>query len=256
MCLVSSSDFTIDDCANAPKAVRKLKKSIAVEPTVPSEITWDQLEDDEFDVVEEIQEDGTKNFVYKKKRNHSRSETENIDEESGVSYPEIVWHHISRFIKPEDVGRFAGINKNTYAITKKESFWRSLYRDYCENHPKLPERLRLENSYKVYGLRQRVIRALHHTYDIFIKKVVQRAAHDSRPHLLVKRRCVSVWFCKGPLLWSIFFKFKKMSPLKRVHTGTDFIEELGRVDANPEEDSQVLQVMRLLCCFSIFYLLL
>lgn len=221
----------------------KLKKSVVTEPP-SSELSWDQLQDGDFDIIEEVNEDGIKNFVYKKKRNHSKSETANINEQSGIDYPEIVWYHISKYIKPEDVGRFAGINTTTYALTKTETFWRSLYRDYCENHPKLPERLRLENSYKVYGLRQRVIRALYHTYDVFVKKIAQNAAHDSRPHLLVKRRCVNVWFCKGPLLWSIFFKFKKQFPLQRLETtGLNFIEELGRVDANPEEDSQVLQVI-------------
>lgn len=220
--------------------------------TIIAEQTWDQIQDEDFDIIEEVDEDGIKNFVYKKKRNHSKSDHENIDERPGIVYPEIVWYLISRYIKPEDVGHFAGINRATYAITKRESFWRGLYEQFCADHPKLPERLRIENSYKVYGLRQRVIRALYHTYGVFVKKVAQQAVHDSKPHQLVKRRCVNVWFCKGVSHWSIYFKFKKLSHMNGVSTGFNFLEELGRVDANPEEDSQVLQVKltyKLLCSY-------
>ncbi|XP_034829137.1 transmembrane protein 183 [Maniola hyperantus] len=233
----TNSDFTINDCANAPKPVSRVKKSVTTEPK--PEKSWDELQDDDFDIIEETNADGTKSFVYKKKRNHSKSETD-FQECPGVVYPEIVWYLISSYIKPEDVGNFAGINQATYSITKRESFWRALYKRYCQNNPKLPEKLRIENNYKLYGLRQRVIRALYHTYDVFIQKVQRQASHDSHPHELVRRRCVNVWYCKGPTYWSVYFKLKKLKPerVKRVH----FIEELGRIDANPEEDSQVLQV--------------
>ncbi|CAH0399655.1 unnamed protein product [Chilo suppressalis] len=234
-----NADFTINDSANALKPVGKLRKSVETAP--PPELSWDQLQDEEYDLVEEINEDGTKSIIRKKKRNHSKCEN-NIDDSPGIVYPEIVWYLISKFIKPEDVGRFAGINRSAYAITKRESFWRSLYNKYCENKLKLPDRLRLENSYKVYGLRQRVIRALYHTYKVFNMKVAHQATQDSKPHELVKRRCVNVWFHKGVQYWSIYFKFKKLHPLERFEMATSLIEELGRVDANPEENSQVLQV--------------
>lgn len=38
----------------------------------------------------------------------------------------------------------------------------------------------------------------------------------------------------------MYFKFKKSTPYRRIEM--DFIDELGRIDANPEEDAQVLQV--------------
>ncbi|KAL4709721.1 hypothetical protein ACJJTC_005524 [Scirpophaga incertulas] len=238
---VISRDFTINDCANAPKPVTKLKKS--VEATAPPDLSWDQIVDEEYDFIEEINEDGTKQFVYKKKRNNSKS-NDNIDDQSSVVYPEIVWYLISKFIKPEDVGRFAGINKVTYAITKRESFWRLLYKYHCKNHPNLPVKLRLENSYKTYGLRQRVIRALYHTYDVFVKRITKQQFFGVTPHHLVKHCCINVWFGKGPQQWAVFFKFKKICPLQRLMTSApvDFIEELGKVDANPEENCQVLQV--------------
>lgn len=234
-------DFTINDSANAPKPVGRVKKSTAVEPV--ADFSWDQIQDDDFDIVEEIAADGTKNFVYRKKKN-SKSEFVNIEDRPGVVYPEILWYQISKYIKPEDIGNFAGINKTTYAITRQKSFWRTIYKRYCERSPKLPDRLRIENSFKNYGLRQRVIRALYHTYDVFVKKVAQQALHDSKPHELVKRRCVNVWFCKGTSHWSIYFKLKKLWPMER-NGQFDFIEELGRIDANPEENAQVLQVCNL-----------
>lgn len=221
----------------------RVKKSTANEAEV-ADIPWDQVSHDaidHFDIVEEIYADGTKNFVYKKKINSSKSEPDDIKTRPGIIYPEIVWYQISKYIKPEDIGNFAGINKTTYSITGQKSFWRAIYKRYCENNTKLPNRLKIENSYRNYGLRQRVIRALYHTYDVFIQKVFQQSFHDCKPHELVRRRCVNVWFCKGASNWSIFFKFKKVQPMANIGD-IDIIEELGRIDANPEESSQVLEV--------------
>ncbi|XP_013189533.1 putative transmembrane protein 183BP isoform X2 [Amyelois transitella] len=238
-------DVTISDSADAPKVVSKLKKFTGVGPEIiKSEMTWDQMNSDSTDheIVEEFNPDGTKSFVYKKKRNRSKSEA-SIDDRPGLVYPEIVWYHLSPYIKPEDVGHFAGINRSTYAITKTEKFWKGLYKQYCENRPRLPEKLRIENSYTVYGLRQRVIRALFHTYNLFFKRVMHEATQDSKPHDLVKRRCVNVWFSEGPTYWYVYFKFKKSFVTKTAgRWEVDFLEELGKVDANPEEDCQVLQV--------------
>lgn len=242
------SDFTLNDCANAPKPVSRVKKSAPAE-AVPPELPWDRIQDEDFDIVEEILEDGCKTFVYRRKKQVHKPE-DNIDTRPGIEYPEIVWYLISHYIKPEEVGHFAGINKATYAITKRESFWRTLYKRYCQNHPKLPERLRIENSYMVYGLQQRVIRALYHTYDVFINKVSSQQLHDYKPHALLKRRCVNVWYRKAPCYWIVYFKLKRVYGCQRETEAVDFIEELGRIDANPEEDSQVLQVHSLIKSFS------
>ncbi|XP_011552162.3 transmembrane protein 183A [Plutella xylostella] len=248
-CRLNTGDFSINDSANAPKPVSRVKKSTTVE-NVPPELSWDEIPDDDFDIVEEVNSDGTKNFVYKKKKRSTKCEQENIEDRPGIEYPEIVWYLISKYIKPEDIGRFAGINKATYAITKRESFWRELYSTYCEYSRSLPTSLRLENSFKYYGLRQRVIRALHYTYDVFTKRVVVLSAHDSRPHELVRRRCVNVWYLKCNSYWVVYFKFKKIHPLQKNESSiaADFIEELGRIDANPEEDSKVLQVTSINFC--------
>lgn len=122
-------------------------------------------------------------------------------------------------------------------MTKNKSFWITLYKRHCEDSPKLPERLRAD-SFKAYGLRQTVIRALFHTYDLFIKRIIQQ---DRRPHQLVNRMCTNVWFCKGLTYWNVYFKLKRPNT-QTTEAGKDLIEELGRVDANPEEDTQVLLV--------------
>ncbi|CAB3237566.1 unnamed protein product [Arctia plantaginis] len=226
-------DFTLDDCANATKAVKTLKKSVLQTDTV--EASWDEIQDD-LDIVEEIAPDGTKKLVCKQKKSQSVL----IKDRPGLEYPEIVWYLISKYVKPEDIATFARINKSAYRATKNKSFWLLLYKRHCEYHPRLPEKLR-SDSFKAYGLRQTVIRALFYTYDVFVKRIAQMATQDSTPHLLVNRRCVNVWFCKGLTHWSVYFKLKKIK-LHREKNALDFIEELGRIDANPEEDTQVLHV--------------
>lgn len=214
------------------KPVKTIRKS-ATEPTI--ETSWDDIQDD-VDIIEETAADGTKKFVYKQKKPQDIP----VDQRPGMEYPEIIWYLISKYIKPEDIGNFARINKATYCVTKNKAFWLHIYKRHCERHPRLPEKLR-SDSFKAYGLRQTVIRALFHTYDIFIKRIARQATQDSRPHLLVNRKCVNVWFCKGLTYWSVYFKLKKPQ-LEKQESGMDFIEELGRIDANPEEDTQVLQV--------------
>ncbi|CAH2260095.1 jg4812 [Pararge aegeria aegeria] len=238
-----NADFTINDCANAPKPVGKAKKS-ATKEALP-EKSWEDLHDEDFEILQDEDPEGPKVFVYKKKKNHSKCEIGH-NNHVGIVYPEIVWYLISPFIKPEEVGNFAGINRATYSITKRESFWRALYKKYCQNKPNLlPEKFRIENDYRLYGLRQKVIRALYHTYDVFIQKVIRDTAQMisgryTRPYELVGRRCVNVWYSKEPTQFSLYFKLKKLNH-QRVER-RDFIEELGRIDANPEEDTQILEV--------------
>lgn len=67
------------------------------------------------------------------------------------------------------------------------------------------------------------------------------SVHDSKPRELIKRRCVNMWFCKSRTNWTLFFKFKlPQQQVKKVEY--DFMEELERLDANPEIDNKILQV--------------
>lgn len=56
-------------------------------------------------------------------------------------YPNDVWYLISEQLEPGDVGRFALICKQTYAITTSMKFWRNLYRRYYDRNVELPVRL-------------------------------------------------------------------------------------------------------------------
>ncbi|XP_021193454.3 putative transmembrane protein 183BP isoform X1 [Helicoverpa armigera] len=223
-------DFTLNDSANARKPIREVRK--VMNPTM--ELSWADIGDDTDAMIEEIAEDGTRKLVYKKKK---KPEETPIDDRPGIEYPEILFYLISKYIKPESIGAFARINKSAYAVTRNKAFWMLQYKRHCEKSPYLPEKLRMD-SYKTYGLRQTVIRALYHTHDHFIRKIVR---HDVKPHQLVSRVCVNVWFCKGLTYWNVYFKLKKPQ-LQLPSTDKDFIEELGRIDANPEEGTQVLLV--------------
>ncbi|XP_041980111.1 transmembrane protein 183 [Aricia agestis] len=231
-----NADFTLNDSANAPKPVGRVKKS--VKPDANPVASWEDLEDNEYDVLEEIDTDGNSQLLFVKKQNSTHTSDEVFE---GVVYPEIVWYLISKFVKPEDVGKFALINKATYAITKRESFWRQMYYKYCKNHPRLPEKLKIENSFVTYGLRQRVIRGLFYTYRKFFQSTLQNI--ECSPHKLIRRRCVSVWYCKLRSNWSIFFKLKRQTVDQKLSVDKiNFLQELGRVDANPDEGCKVLQV--------------
>lgn len=201
--------------------------------------SWEDLDDNDNDLIEEINSDGSKSLVSVKKNEHSKNETEY----EGVIYPEIVWYLISSYIEPEDIGHFAGINKATYAITKRESFWRALYLKYCKNHPRLPEKLCIENSFVAYGLRQRVIRALYYTYNKLFNRACDASLIEHSPHQLVRRRCINLWYHKARSCYMIYFKFRKQIVHQQLSVDKiNFIRELGRIDANPDDNCQVLQV--------------
>lgn len=45
-----------------------------------------------------------------------------------TKYPADLWFLISGYIRPEDVGRFALICRQSYNVTRSSGFWRQLYR--------------------------------------------------------------------------------------------------------------------------------
>ncbi|GBP47222.1 Transmembrane protein 183 [Eumeta japonica] len=235
-------DVTLYDSANAPKCVTRLKKWNTVEPSDVIN-SWDDCNEDEFDVIEETNDDGTTQLVFSRKKKKKKPEQVSMDNRPGCVYPEIIWYFISRYVKPEEIGTFAAINKTTYAITNTESFWRSIYSRYCENSPKLPETLKMENNCSAYGLRQRVVRALYYTYDAFTSRVLN-PDRGKKPHQLLKMQCVNMWYSKGQSHWSICFKFKRPNPLEGTKSEIpDIMEELSRIDINPDDNKVILQVI-------------
>ncbi|XP_035456164.2 putative transmembrane protein 183BP isoform X1 [Spodoptera frugiperda] len=225
-------DFTLNDCANAPKPVKEIRKPAIIDPAM--ERNWDELPEDS-EVEPEVQ-DGQITLVYKNKKKNTEPP---LDNRPGKEYPEIIFYLLSKYIKPEDIASFARINKSAYLVTKSKAFWMLQYKRHCENHPKLPEKLRFE-SLKSYGLRQTVIRSLYHTYDVLNYRIVRK---EIPPNRLVSWVCVNVWYNRGLTYWNVYFKLKRPQMYeKRISVDEDLIEEMGRIDANPEEGAQVLMV--------------
>lgn len=106
-----------------------------------------------------------------RQRRKTTSTSENVEDLRGKVYPLDIWYLISEYIRPEDVGRFAGICKLSYAVVCSPKFWFSLYRRYVHIYKRkhksiacLPERLQPESMFRLYGLRTSVIRALFYLY--------------------------------------------------------------------------------------------
>ncbi|KAJ2950874.1 hypothetical protein O0L34_g5234 [Tuta absoluta] len=239
MQVIPGADFSLNDSANAPKPVVRLKKSDTVDP---GDIAWDKLQSDDYEIFEEVNSDGSKNFVYKKKKKPVKTEMDNIEDRPGEVYPEIVYYFISRYLKPEQTLTFALLCKDAYGVTRTEAYWRRMYERYCRKKKKiLPKKLQIEHNFRAYGLRQRVIRALYHTYAPF-NSSLSLLVHKNTPHMLVKRRCVNVWYDRRVDKWNVYFKLKEQSPLDKPKTPANFVDKLGRIDANSEEGIKLLQV--------------
>lgn len=85
-----------------------------------------------------------------------------------------LWHHISKRVDPEDIGRFALICRQTAYVTSTTEFWKCQYRKHAtaDKLYKLPKQLQpncVLNSVK--GLRTNVVRTLFLTYQPFIERM-------------------------------------------------------------------------------------
>lgn len=62
-------------------------------------------------------------------RRHKKSTSSNeaCDYQS-VQYPLDFWFLLSEYVRPEDVGRFAGICKSAWYVVNTPKFWFSLYK--------------------------------------------------------------------------------------------------------------------------------
>lgn len=104
-----------------------------------------------------------------------------IDEpiaDSSAVYCLDIWHHISKFIDPEDVGRFSLICRDTATVTSTREFWNHLFLRHVStssNYQQLPDSLRTEQVLpRRQGLRADVIRALFYVYEPFKKRCEKR----------------------------------------------------------------------------------
>lgn len=242
---VINEDLTIKDYADAQKSNNRQKKP---NNKISTDIPWDAINVDNLLLVEETSEDGSKSVILKNKNEKEKSKHAlEVYERPGFEYPEFIWYLLSRYMRPEHVTTFALINKTTYAITKTESFWRTLYRKYCKNHWRLPDKLKIDETFRSYGLKQRVVRSLYLSYDLFVERARSTSQQDSKPHLLIKRLCTSLWFKKFKEQWIYFFKLKDVpivSNFRKDPTSdkTNLVHLLSDIDANQDNDCKVLQI--------------
>ncbi|KAL0978462.1 hypothetical protein UPYG_G00170720 [Umbra pygmaea] len=270
---VCSESVTVADFANADPAVVKsgrVKKAVAnaVEKEVKllcgleasqdsflevcssvSSINGDVL--DSTDDLEPGDNGGNEGKERIKKKNKRRKECS--DPHDGDDYPVDVWLVLASYIRPEDVGTFALICRNSWTVTCTAAFWTRLYRRHYSLTAQLPFRLQPESIARMHCLRARVIRSLFHLYEPFSSRVsLSPALPESTPTRLLNSKCLLFWVNKvlgtrPEPLWEFNFKFVK--PAVRTKGGTSRVLLLPRqyeeVHANPDSDCYLLQVTTL-----------
>lgn len=254
------ADITLNDFANASVSASKgrLKKSTSnvskVLKKFEEEKSWEEKIDDfDGDFVEEIDEEGNVSYAIRKVEPRRRRKTNSSSEEAkdrvGNDYPIDIWFLISEYIKPEDVGRFAGICKTSFEVVCTAKFWFSLYRRYYSNVSNVPDELQPERLVRKYGLRTSVIRALHYVYPPFVNKLKSiKAALEEHPDTVIRRQCECLWQQRLKTQWMVYFKLREKRNISLQHSRRtdhkqpDLLEILDDVSANPDENCRVLQV--------------
>ncbi|KRT83271.1 hypothetical protein AMK59_3706 [Oryctes borbonicus] len=250
-------DVTLNDFANSTVCKNRLKKSSSNVTHVIKELEednkgWDEkLDELEGDFVETRDEDGNVKYVLQKTDGKKRSKSKNVtrnyrESQGGYDYPMDIWFLISEYIGPEDVGRFAGICKTSFAVTNTAKFWFNLYKRYYKSVPNLPERLQPECMLRFYGIRTSVVRALYYMYPPFVERLRATVTFEIHPDCLNRRLCICMWFHKQNAYWYYCFKLKENNIQSRAKLSSykkpDLIEMLEDVTANCEEHCRILEV--------------
>lgn len=89
--------------------------------------TWDQkLDDWEFHATNK---DGAHAVDVKKTSHKKKMELpEKSEDDTGFIYPTEIWFLISDHIRPEDVGVFSAICRDSFAVVHTAKFWFGLYK--------------------------------------------------------------------------------------------------------------------------------
>lgn len=253
------SDVTLNDFANSTVTKNRLKKSTnnvnRVLQHFEDEKSWEDKSDDfEGDFVKQENDGGNYMYVIRKpelkKRKKRFSLTKHLNESGGNDYPIDLWYILSEYIRPEDVGRFAGICRSSFEVVCTAKFWFHLYRKYYNITPSLPEQLQPECLVRKYGLRAAVIRSLYYMYPHFVSKLKLNSCNVvfQHPDILKNRVCDSMWYCQRDGWWRYSFKLREtINNSKQLCRITNFkrhdlLEFLDDVSANPDEHCRVLQI--------------
>jgi len=258
---VPQADITLNDFANSNSSGRKLKKPATNAITrevkqlqlhTSSEDHLDWFEKDYDDYVfsstedenalwsEDVEQKPTSKHT--RKGNNKVQKKKLVEEDTGQRYPLDVWFLISEYLYPEDIAVFACICKDALTVVSSMKFWLSIYKRYYKRDANLPMRLQPECMERPRSLRACVIRSLYYTYPLFVDRIRMASAFDDKTHLLVKRRCVLMWYQKVKNLWNFNFKFRTGAMKFEQAERKDLLELLDDIHANSEEGCQVLQV--------------
>ncbi|XP_078686276.1 transmembrane protein 183-like [Branchiostoma floridae x Branchiostoma belcheri] len=182
--------------------------------------------------------------------------------EPEVEYPMDVWFVLAPHIRPEDIGRFAAICRNTWHLTQTIGFWRRLYNRYYSSAAQLPERLQPECMERTMCLRTCVVRSLFYLYAPFQLQVNTRAPVDQeRFNGIIGSRCLYSWCSKGRTclstqsgirdVWVFYFKLQLPGrppggiyhPRRRRRRLWDVDEDNDDALVNPEDGYCVLRIV-------------
>jgi len=156
-------------------------------------------------------------------------------------YPIDFWHLLSNYIKPEQVGSFALICRQSNAVVCSQSFWRKLYQDYFDpvSHGDLPTRLLPDSMSRPKGLIAGVIKMLHMTYQPFLERQTRQSQAWPDPHCLTGNLCTLNWSTKvAKKTVYYYFKFKDSLLQSPRHKHNDTMEEMDSDEEYSIGDSQ------------------
>lgn len=227
----SFGDVTLNDFANADLVGKSRIKKVAY---------------GKFDVSDELvvltDDESNEKRIRHRKKNNSESSGGNC------VYSKEIWFLISDYIEPEDVGKFSRICKNAHCVVNTAAFWFNLYKRYHrKEHEEMPFRLQPEGLKCLYGLKQRVIRALYYMYPPFIVKCLEEEFKMTNPvynNVVVKRKCVLTWSDQKSLKEVIYcFKLKRMDTVPTKSKPQTFLELLDDISVNQEAGCLILEVI-------------
>lgn len=187
----------------------------------------------------------------RKQRRNKKTNKNEIDdaEHQYAEYPIDIWHLIGRFVRPEDVCRFALICRQTAYVASTSSFWLNLYKSNYRAAEvlDLPVRLQPDCMVRIGGLRACVIRSLFYIYRPFIERLPTLAGQDF--HLLTKRECITSWCKQIKDNWVFCYKLRQKFAIgsrqeisERLRKSKRFIEFHNDPYQNSEEGCKILVV--------------
>jgi len=266
--LLPDPDLPIANFVDGPEKSSRVRKSDfgnfkSVMAQTRNEIGDNDVPDDWFDRDEEEIVAETASIVISVAA-VSKPEVKIYTSEKFRQFPLDFWHLLSNYIKPEQVGTFALICKQSYAVVSSQTFWRTLYQNYFDpfSHIDLPPRLLPDSMSRPKGLIAGVIRMLHMTYQPFLESQTRLSQSWPDPHCLTGNLCILNWSRKvAKKTVYYYFKLKDSAlAIKRPTKHHDEVEsdeddsigdskqtrqlldDLGDIRYNPEEGCKILQL--------------